>query len=67
MAGNTNISQKNNVWSDPDQLLHGISDMFINSELCINYANMKKKVKASIQILKGLSARFVSHYLVNPY
>ena len=46
MAGNTNISQKNNVWSDPDQLLHGISDMFINSELCINYANMKKKVKA---------------------
>ena len=31
------------VCSDPSQLLEGISDMFVNSDLCVNYTNDGKK------------------------
>uniref|UniRef100_A0A7S3J5Y5 Uncharacterized protein n=1 Tax=Euplotes harpa TaxID=151035 RepID=A0A7S3J5Y5_9SPIT len=36
------LKSAKNVCSDPNQLLEGISDMFINSELGVNYVSKNK-------------------------
>lgn len=44
--GSSKSVQSHNVCKDPSDLLEGISDMFINSELGVNYA--KKNAKGTI-------------------
>ena len=40
-----NEKEHQKVWKDPYELLHGIGDLFINSDLGVNYAKGNKGKK----------------------